>query len=159
MKFVILAGGGGTRLWPLSTKKKPKQFCDLVGLESLLKSAEEVLKRLKLSYRVIMLSTGDISFATSKCYDIEAWAPGIEKNLEVSSCSNFTDFQARRANIKYRPKDKKKLEYVHTLNGSGVALARTVIAIIENYQQKDGSILIPEVLRPYMNGRERITKE
>jgi len=128
-------------------------------LESLLKSAEEVLKRLKLSYRVIMLSTGDISFATSKCYDIEAWAPGIEKNLEVSSCSNFTDFQARRANIKYRPKDKKKLEYVHTLNGSGVALARTVIAIIENYQEKDGSILIPEVLRPYMNGCEKITKE
>ncbi|MDP8230453.1 MAG: serine--tRNA ligase [Candidatus Gorgyraea atricola] len=128
-------------------------------LESLLKCAEEVLKRLKLSYRVIMLSTGDISFATSKCYDIEAWAPGIEKNLEVSSCSNFTDFQARRANIKYRPKDKKKLEYVHTLNGSGIALARTVIAIIENYQEKDGSILIPEVLRPYMNGREKITKE
>lgn len=136
---------------------KPETSYD--ELEILLKCAEEVLKRLKLSYRVIMLSTGDISFAASKCYDIEAWTPGIEKNLEVSSCSNFTDFQARRANIKYRPKDKKKLEHVHTLNGSGIALARTVIAIIENYQEKDGSILIPEALRPYMNGRERITKE
>ncbi|MBU1147892.1 MAG: serine--tRNA ligase [Candidatus Omnitrophica bacterium] len=128
-------------------------------LESLLNNAEEVLKRLGLSYHVIMLSTGDISFAASKCYDIEAWAPGIEKNLEVSSCSNFTDFQARRANIKYRPKGKKKLEHVHTLNGSGIALARTVIAIIENYQQKDGSILIPEALRPYMNGLDKITKK
>jgi len=106
-----------------------------------------------------MLATGDISFAASKCYDIESWAPGIEKNLEVSSCSNFTDFQARRANIKYRPNGKKKPEYVHTLNGSGIALARTVIAILENYQQKDGSIVIPEVLRPYMDGLERITKE
>ena len=136
---------------------KPESSYD--ELESLLSNAEEVLKRLSLSYRVLILSTGDISFAASKCYDIEAWAPGIEKNLEVSSCSNFTDFQARRANIKYRPKDKKKLEYVHTLNGSGIALARTVIAIIENFQQKDGSILIPDVLRPYMGGRERIEKE
>ena len=136
---------------------KPESSYD--ELESLLSNAEEVLKRLGLSYRVLILSTGDISFAASKCYDIEAWAPGIEKNLEVSSCSNFTDFQARRANIKYRPKDKKKLEYVHTLNGSGIALARTVIAIIENFQQKDGSILIPDVLRPYMGGRERIEKE
>jgi len=136
---------------------KPETSYD--ELESLLGNAEEVLKRLCLSYRVLMLSTGDISFAASKCYDIEVWASGIEKNLEVSSCSNFTDFQARRANIKYRPKAKKRLEYVHTLNGSGIALARTVIAILENYQQKDGSILIPEVLRPYMGGRERITKE
>jgi len=128
-------------------------------LESLLKNAEEVLKKLKLPYRVVMLSTKDISFAASKCYDLEAWAPGIEKNLEVSSCSNFTDFQARRANIKYRSKAKKKLDYLHTLNGSGIAMARTVIAILENYQQKDGSIMIPEALRPYMGGRERITKE
>ncbi|MBU3911566.1 MAG: serine--tRNA ligase [Candidatus Omnitrophica bacterium] len=128
-------------------------------LEKLLSNAEEVLKRLNLSYRVVMLATGDISFAAAKCYDIEAWAPGIEKNLEVSSCSNFTDFQARRANIKYRPGDRKKLEYVHTLNGSGIAMARTIIAIMENYQEKDGSILIPDVLRPYMGGRERITKE
>lgn len=128
-------------------------------LENLLKNAEEVLKRLELPYRVVSLATGDISFAASKCYDIEAWAPGIEKHLEVSSCSNFTDFQARRANIKYKGKGKKKPEYVHTLNGSGIAMARTVIALIENYQKKDGSILIPEVLRPYMSGRESITKE
>lgn len=136
---------------------KPETSYD--ELEKLLKNAEEVLKRLELPYRVLMLSTGDISFAASKCYDIEAWAPGIQKNLEVSSCSNFTDFQARRANIKYRPKDKKKLDYVHTLNGSGIAMARTIVAVIENYQQKDGSILIPEVLRPYMGGKEKITKE
>ncbi len=136
---------------------KPESSYD--ELESLLNNAEEVLKRLKLPYRVVMLSTGDISFSASKCYDIEAWAPGIEKNLEVSSCSNFTDFQARRANIKYRPKDGKRSEYVHTLNGSGIAMARTVIAILENYQQRDGTILIPEALRPYMGGRERITKE
>ena len=136
---------------------KPETSYD--ELEKLLKNAEEVLKRLNLPYRVLMLSTGDISFAASKCYDIEAWAPGIQKNLEVSSCSNFTDFQARRANIKYRPKDKKKLDYVHTLNGSGIAMARTIVAVIENYQQKDGSILIPEVLRPYMGDRDRITKE
>ena len=126
-------------------------------LESLLGNAEEVLKRLGLAYRVVMLSTGDISFAASKCYDIEVWAPGIKKNLEVSSCSNFTDFQARRANIKYRPKGKP--EFLHTLNGSGIALARTVIAILENYQQKDGSILMPDVLRPYMNNLERIERE
>ena len=136
---------------------KPEASYD--ELESLLKNAEDVLQRLKLPYRVVMLSTGDISFAASKCYDIEAWAPGTEKNLEVSSCSNFTDFQARRANIKYRPKGKNKAEYVHTLNGSGIAMARTVIAILENYQQADGSILIPEVLRRYMGNRERITKE
>lgn len=127
-------------------------------LEKLLGNAETVLQKLDLPYRVVMLSTGDMSFAASKCYDIEAWAPGIDKNLEVSSCSNFTDFQARRANIKYRSKDKK-LEYVHTLNGSGVAMARTVVCILENYQQKDGSVIIPEVLRPYMGAREKITKE
>ena len=136
---------------------KPENSFD--ELEALLKNAEEVLQRLKLSYRVLMLATGDISFSASKCYDIEAWAAGIEKNLEVSSCSNFTDFQARRANIKYRPKGSKKLEYIHTLNGSGIAMARTVIAILENYQEKDGSIVIPEVLRPYMDGREKIAKE
>ncbi len=136
---------------------KPENSYD--ELESLLNNAEEVLKRLKLPYRVVMLSTGDISFAASKCYDIEAWAASIERHLEVSSCSNFTDFQARRANIKYRAKDKKKPMYVHTLNGSGIAMPRTMIAIIENYQQKDGSILVPEVLKPYMNNRDRITKE
>ncbi|MBU0759250.1 MAG: serine--tRNA ligase [Candidatus Omnitrophica bacterium] len=136
---------------------KPETSFD--ELETLLGNAEKVLQKLGLPYRVVMLSTGDISFAASKCYDIEAWAPGIEKDLEVSSCSNFTDFQARRANIKYRPEDRKKPEYVHTLNGSGVAMARTVVAIIENYQEEDGSILIPEVLRPYMGGRDRIARE
>ena len=136
---------------------KPETSFD--ELEALLKNAEEVLKRLKLPYQVLMLSTGDISFAASKCYDLEVWAHGIEKNLEVSSCSNFTDFQARRANIKYKSKAKKKSEFLHTLNGSGIAMARTIIAILENYQQKDGSIVIPEVLRPYMGGREKITKE
>jgi seryl-tRNA synthetase len=136
---------------------KPETSFD--ELELLLGNAEKVLQKLGLPYRVLMLATGDISFSASKCYDIEAWAPGIEKNLEVSSCSNFTDFQARRANIKYRPANGKRPEYVHTLNGSGIAMARTVVAIMENYQRKDGSITIPEVLRPYMGGRETITEE
>ncbi len=133
---------------------KPESSYD--ELEKLVNNAETVLQLLGLPYRVILLSTGDISFAASKCYDLEAYAPGLDKWLEVSSCSNFESFQARRANIKYRKKDKK-VEYLHTLNGSGVALARTVIAILENYQQPDGTVLIPEVLRPYMNSKERIT--
>jgi len=124
-------------------------------LEKLVADAEEVLQLLNLPYRVNMLSTGDLSFAASKCYDLEAYAPGLDKWLEVSSCSNFCDFQARRANIRYRGKDKK-LNYVHTLNGSGVALARTVIAIIENYQNSDGTIEIPQVLRRYFDGKTRI---
>ena len=125
-------------------------------LEKLVVNAEEVLKALDLPYRVNLLSTGDLSFAASKCYDLEAYASGLDKWLEVSSCSNFCDFQARRANIRYRRKDTKKLSYVHTLNGSGVALARTVIAILENYQNKDGTIQIPQVLRGYFNGQTRI---
>jgi len=124
-------------------------------LESLLQNAEEVLQLLELPYRVLTLATGDLSFAAAKCYDIEVWAQGIEKWLEVSSCSNFEDFQARRANIRLRRKKGDKLEYPHTLNGSGLALPRTVIAILENYQQKDGSIIIPEVLRKFM-GVDRI---
>jgi len=139
---------------------KPETSFD--ELERLLKNAEEVLQRLGLPYRVAMLATGEVSFAASKCYDIEAWAPGIEKNLEVSSCSNFTDFQARRSNIKYRrttDDGRRTTEYVHTLNGSGIAMARTVVAIMENYQERDGSITIPEVLRPYMSGKEKIVKE
>ena len=123
-------------------------------LEKLLKDAEEVIQLLELPYRVSALSTGDISFAASKCYDIELYAPANDAWLEVSSCSNFTDFQARRSNIRYRPKDSKKAEYLHTLNGSGVALARLVVAILENYQQKDGSIIIPKALRPYMDSLE-----
>jgi seryl-tRNA synthetase len=125
-------------------------------LEDLLKDAEEVLQLLELPYRVVVLSTGDLSFAAAKCYDIELYAPGIDRWLEVSSCSNFLDFQARRANIRYRDKATKKLKFVHTLNGSGVALARLVIAILENYQQKDGSILIPRALRPHMDNLEYI---
>lgn len=127
-------------------------------LEKLVADAEDVLQALSLPYRVVMLASGDISFAATKCYDLEAFAPGMDKWLEVSSCSNFIDFQARRANIRFRNKETKKLEYVHTLNGSGVAMARTVVAIIENYQQKDGSIAIPEVLRPYMGGLEKIER-
>jgi len=125
-------------------------------LEKLVSDASEVLQALGLYHRVVILPTGDLSFAASKCYDLEAYAAGIDMWLEVSSCSNFESFQARRANIKFRRKDTKKLEFLHTLNGSGVALARTVIAILENYQQKDGSVLIPEALRPYLDGKERI---
>lgn len=134
---------------------KPENSYD--ELEKLVQDAEEVLQLLGLPYRVAMLPTEDLSFSASKCYDFEAYASGIDKWLEVSSCSNFESFQARRANIKFRRKDTKKLEYVHTLNGSGIALARTVIALLENYQQKDGSIIIPEALRPYLDGKERIS--
>jgi seryl-tRNA synthetase len=129
-------------------------------LEKLVRDAEDVLQALGLQYRVALLSTQDISFAASKCYDLEAYASGIDTWLEVSSCSNFESFQAQRANIKFRraTRDARRTtEYVHTLNGSGVALARTVVAILENYQQKDGSVLIPEVLRPYLDGKERIS--
>ncbi|MBU0548776.1 MAG: serine--tRNA ligase [Candidatus Omnitrophica bacterium] len=125
-------------------------------LEKLVINAEEVLQLLELPYRLVLLPTRDISFAASKCYDIEAYASGIDTWLEVSSCSNFEAFQARRANIRFR-KDKK-VEYLHTLNGSGVALARTLICILENYQQKDGSIAIPKVLQPYLNGESTIPK-
>jgi len=126
-------------------------------LERLLKDAEDVMQLLKLPYRVLALSTGDISFAASKCYDIEVWAPGTSIWYEVSSCSNFEDFQARRGNIKYKKKTNKKLFYPHTLNGSGVAFARLIIAILENYQKKDGSVEIPKALQPYM-GRQKIIK-
>lgn len=118
--------------------------------EKLLKNAEDILERLKIPYRVLLLCTGDQSFSCAKCYDLEIWAPGVEKWLEVSSCSNFEAFQARRANIRYRPEPGAKPEFVHTLNGSGVALPRLVVSILENYQQADGTIVVPEVLRPYM---------
>ncbi len=133
---------------------KPETSYD--ELEKLRADAEEVLQLLGLPYRVMMLCTGDISFAASKCYDIELWAPGSGRYLEVSSCSNFEDFQARRANIRYRSKNFKGARYIHTLNGSGVALARLVIALLETYQQKDGSVAIPEPLRPYMDSIEKI---
>ncbi len=127
-------------------------------LETMLKDAEDILQRLKLPYRVILLCTGDMGFAASKCYDIELWAGGLGRYLEVSSCSNCTDFQSQRINVKYKQKNEAKPLYLHTLNGSGVALARTVIGILENYQQQDGSVLIPEVLRHYMNGETKIEK-
>ncbi len=119
-------------------------------LESLTLAAEEVLKRLNLPYRVVALSTGDLGFSAAKTYDIEVWMPSYGKYVEISSCSNFESFQARRAGIRYRPDEKEKPEFVHTLNGSGLAVGRTFAAILENYQQADGSVLIPEVLRPYM---------
>jgi seryl-tRNA synthetase len=129
-------------------------------LESLLLDAEDILKRLELPYRVITLCTGDLSFSAHKCYDIELWAPGSERWLEVSSCSVFSDFQARRANIKYQPSDRsEKPELLHTLNGSGVALPRLIISILENYQNKDGSITIPEVLRPYFGDDKIVLSE
>jgi seryl-tRNA synthetase len=136
---------------------KPETSFD--ELEKLLKDAEEVLQLLNLPYRVVMLATGDISFAAAKCYDIELYASGTDKYLEVSSCSNFTDFQARRAGIRYKDKNAKKVSFVHTLNGSGVALARLVVAILENYQNKDGSVNIPKALIPYMDGLETIKGE
>ncbi len=120
-------------------------------LEQLLADAEEILQRLGLHYRVISLATGDLSFAAAKCYDLEAWAPGLQQFLEVSSCSNFEAFQARRANIRYRT-DGKKTAHVHTLNGSGVALARTMICLLETHQRPDGRVEIPAVLRPYLDG-------
>jgi seryl-tRNA synthetase len=125
-------------------------------LEELRKNAEDLINGLQLPYRVLLLCTGDMSFSCSKCYDLELYAPGKDAWLEASSCSNFTDFQARRARIKYRPEPHLKSEFVHTLNGSGLALPRTVVAVMENYQNKDGTITIPEVLRPYMRGQEVI---
>ncbi|MFC1510274.1 serine--tRNA ligase [Candidatus Omnitrophota bacterium] len=127
-------------------------------LEALVGNAEKVFQLLGLPYRVLVLATGDLSFAAAKCYDIEAYAPGMEKWLEVSSCSNFEDFQARRANIRFKGKETKKAQFVHTLNGSGLALARTVVSILENYQTPEGDVVIPEVLRPYMGGASKITK-
>lgn len=128
-------------------------------LEKLTRNAEEVLKRLEIPYRVVMLSTGDLGFSSAKTYDVEAWMPSYGRYVEISSCSNFEDYQARRANIKYRKKDTGKVEYLHTLNGSGLAVGRTFAAIIENYQQEDGSVLVPKVLQKYMNGLEILIKK
>jgi seryl-tRNA synthetase len=125
-------------------------------LEKLTHNAEEVLQRLGLHYRVVALSTGDLGFSSAKTYDLEVWLPGQQLFREISSCSNFEAFQARRANIRYRPDAKGKTDLVHTLNGSGLAIGRTWLAIVENYQQADGSVVIPEALRPYM-GVDRIT--
>ena len=128
-------------------------------LETLTGHAETVLQRLGLAYRTVVLCTRDMGFAAAKTYDIEVWLPGQAKYREISSCSNTEAFQARRANIKYRPDGTGKAEHVHTLNGSGLAVGRTLIAVLENYQQADGSVRIPEALRPYMNGLEVITQQ
>ena len=124
-------------------------------LEKLTHDAEEILQKLGLHYRVVVLCTSDMSFSSAKTYDLEVWLPGQQLFREISSCSNFESFQARRANIRYRQEEKKKPSFVHTLNGSGLAVGRTWLAILENYQQADGSVIIPEVLRPYM-GTDRI---
>lgn len=123
-------------------------------LEILTAAAEEVLKRLNLPYRVVQLCAGDLGFSSAKTYDIEVWMPSYDRYLEISSCSNFEDYQARRANIRFRDKDTKKVRHVHTLNGSGLAVGRTMAAILENYQQADGTVVVPEALRPYMGGKE-----
>jgi seryl-tRNA synthetase len=128
-------------------------------LETLLSDAEEVLKRLAIPYRVVNLCTADLGFSAAKTYDIEVWLPGQNLFREISSCSNFEDFQARRANIRYKTGEREKSEFVHTLNGSGLAVGRTVVAILENYQQEDGSVIIPDALRPYMDGMTVIKKE
>ena len=125
-------------------------------LESLVKDAEVILQRLGLQYRVVLLSAGDLGFASAKTYDLEAWAPGLNQFLEVSSCSNFEAFQARRAAIRYREASTKKVAHVHTLNGSGVALARTVICLLETYQEADGHVRLPDVLRPYLDGQTHL---
>jgi seryl-tRNA synthetase len=132
----------------------PEQSYD--ELESLTANAEEVLKRLELPYRTVLLCTGDLGFASAKTYDIEVWLPSQKTYREISSCSNTEAFQARRANIKFRSGGTGKADLVHTLNGSGLAVGRTLIAVLENYQQKDGSVVIPSALRPYMDGREII---
>ncbi|WP_321390946.1 serine--tRNA ligase [Emcibacter sp.] len=132
----------------------PEQSWD--ELERMTGIAEEVLRRLKLPYRVLALCTGDMGFAARKTYDLEVWLPGQESYREISSCSNTGDFQARRMNTRCRPKGEKRTRFVHTLNGSGLAVGRTLVAVLENYQQADGSIKIPEVLRPYMRGQEVI---
>jgi len=128
-------------------------------LEGLLRDAEEVLRRLDIHYRVVALCTGDLGFAASKTYDIEVWLSGQGDYKEISSCSNFETFQARRAGIRFRREGKKGTELLHTLNGSGLAVGRTVVAILENYQQEDGSVVIPKVLRPYMGGIEKIERK
>jgi seryl-tRNA synthetase len=127
-------------------------------LESLTADAEDILKQLELPYRTMLLCTGDMGFASAKTYDIEVWLPSQKTYREISSCSNTEAFQARRANIKFRPDGTGKAEHVHTLNGSGLAVGRTLIAVLENYQQTDGSVEIPEALRPFMGGKAKIAR-
>lgn len=136
---------------------KPESSYD--ELETLLQNAETILQRLELPYRVVTLCTGDLGFSAAKTYDIEVWMPAQGVYREISSCSNFVDFQARRANIRFKQKGRKGTQLVHTLNGSGLAIGRTLAAILENYQQADGSVIIPEALRPFMGGKDRIRNE
>jgi len=133
---------------------RPENSCE--ELEKLVNDAEQVLKLLELPYRVVLVCVGDLGFAAAKKYDIEVWMPSYNRYVEISSCSNFRDFQARRANIKYRPSAREKAEFVHTLNGSGLAVGRTLAAILENYQQKDGTVLVPDKLIGYMGGVGKI---
>jgi seryl-tRNA synthetase len=135
---------------------KPQHSYD--ELDKLVGDAEAIFQLLELPYRVILLASGDLSFAAAKCFDIEAHAAGVDKWLEVSSCSNFEDFQARRANIRFKDKLTKKTTFVHTLNGSGLALARTVVALLENNQTEEGDVLVPKALQPYMDGMKKISK-
>jgi seryl-tRNA synthetase len=125
----------------------------------MVQNAESILRALELPYRIVELCSGDISFGAAKGFDLEVWAPGQDAYLEVSSCSNVTDFQARRANVRYRPEPGTRPQFVHTLNGSGLAMPRLMIAVLENYQQADGSIVIPEVLRPWMGGIDVIQRQ
>jgi seryl-tRNA synthetase len=133
---------------------RPEESWD--ELERLTGHAEAVLQALGLPYRVVTLATGDVGFSAAKTYDLEVWLPGQDAYREISSCSNFTDFQARRANLRYRPADGGKPRHLHTLNGSGLAVGRTLVALLENYQQADGSVTVPEALRPWAGGLERI---
>jgi seryl-tRNA synthetase len=127
-------------------------------LEKLTANAEEVLKRLELPFRTVLLCSGDMGFAAAKTYDIEVWLPSQQTYREISSCTNTEAFQARRASIKFRPGGTAKAELVHTLNGSGLAVGRTLVAILENCQEKDGSVVVPRALRPYLDGREKIER-
>ncbi|NQV45618.1 MAG: serine--tRNA ligase, partial [Rhodospirillales bacterium] len=127
--------------------------------EHMTRCAEDILRKLGLAYRTVVLSTGDMGFGARKTYDIEVWLPGQNEYREISSCSNCGDFQARRMNTRCRPKGEKATRFVHTLNGSGLAVGRTLVAVLENYQQVDGSVIVPEVLRPYMNGLEAIGRD
>ena len=151
------SGSTSSTRWSSSSSPTPDQSYD--ELESLTRNAEEVLNRLGLPYRTMLLCTGDMGFASAKTYDIEVWLPSQNTYREISSCSNTEAFQARRANIKMRPAGGGKAEFVHTLNGSGLAVGRTLIAILENYQQKDGSVVVPDALRPYMGGLDVIRSD
>ena len=126
-------------------------------MEKLTSDAEEILRRLELPYRVMTLSTGDMGFSAAKTYDLEVWIPSQGRYREISSCSNFEDFQARRANIRYKPEAGKRTSFLHTLNGSGLAVGRAWVAVVENFQQADGTVLIPDALRPYMHGMKQIS--